>query len=149
MTDPILPVGLAGPGLSPNRATPVGETEKMRQTAQEFEAMFLGLLLKSMRGSSGTGGVGADSQDTQTYRDMLDQEVGRSVAKSGGIGLARMILADQMRRSEKAPGPAGMAEGAAAMAETPPPGKKVLKSPGKAVDTSSDGLIPVENGRLP
>jgi flagellar protein FlgJ len=67
---------------------------RLRQTAQEFEGMFLGLLLKTMRSSAGGGGT-PQGPDSQMYREMFDVEVGQSLAKAGGIGLARMITQSQ------------------------------------------------------
>ena len=119
----------------------------MARTAQDFEALLLGLLLKSMRGSASNGLLGA-SQDAQTYRDMLDQETGRSMAKAGGIGLARMILTDQARRQKPGSEAAGPA-GGEAIQEDASSEKKLLKSPAEAADRPSNGLTSVKNGRLP
>ena len=69
--------------------------------------MFLGMLMKAMRSTVGKGGLFKEGSDTQMYREMFDEEVGRAMAKGGGIGLAQMILRDQTRReapgSEKSP----------------------------------------------
>lgn len=92
------------PGLLPNPQSEIpdpksgSEAERLRETAQEFEGVFLGLLLKAMRGSVGSGGLFKESTDGQIYREMFDQEIGRSLARAGGIGLAQMILRDQARR---------------------------------------------------
>jgi len=74
---------------------------RLEHAAQEFEAVFLGMLFKSMRATSG-GGLLEGEQDSQTYREMFDQELARRVAGAGGVGLARMILADQARREAAA-----------------------------------------------
>ena len=77
---------------------PEGETGRIRETAQEFEGVFISMLLKAMRTSVGNGGLFKNGMDAQTYRDMFDQEVGRQIAKGGGIGLAQLVLRDQALR---------------------------------------------------
>jgi peptidoglycan hydrolase FlgJ len=77
---------------------PLGEGGRIRETAQEFEGVFIGMVLKAMRASVGSGGLFKNGMDTQTYRDMFDQEVGRQIAKGGGIGLAQLVLRDQALR---------------------------------------------------
>jgi flagellar protein FlgJ len=97
--DPILPVGIrvntaaAFPAPSVN-----SEADRLKETARELEGVFLGLLMKSMRSTVGNGGLFKEGTDTQTYREMFDQEVGRSMARAGGIGLAQMVLRDQALR---------------------------------------------------
>jgi Rod binding domain-containing protein len=70
------------------------------------------MLLKAMRSTVGKGGLFREGGDTQMFREMFDEEVGRAIARSGGgIGLAQMILRDEERRDagaveKKAQGPA-------------------------------------------
>ncbi len=72
-----------GPGVAPSP-----DIEKLRKTAQELEGVFLGVLLKTMH-ASGAGAT--EGPDAATYREMFDAEVGRSLARAGGIGLAKLI----------------------------------------------------------
>jgi len=74
------------------------DTRQLRQTAQELEGVFLGLLLKSMRGTVSQGGLFGKGTDSEMYQDMFDQEIGRTLARRGGIGLADMIVRDQVLR---------------------------------------------------
>ena len=97
--DPIASSRVAADTPMPSRVLrPEGEAGRIRETAQEFEGVFIGMLLKAMRTSVGSGGLFKNGMDTQTYRDMFDQEVGRQIAKGGGIGLAQLILRDQALR---------------------------------------------------
>lgn len=70
----------------------------VRGTARELEGVFIGLLLKAMRSTVGQGGLFQDGTDTQAYREMFDQEMGRTLARAGGIGLTELILRDQALR---------------------------------------------------
>ncbi len=106
--DPILPASVSSnmqsaivsPRLDAggNPQSTAAEARRLRDTAQEFEGVFLGLLLKAMRSSVGSGGLFREGSDARMYHEMFDQEIGRSLARAGGIGLAEMILRDQARR---------------------------------------------------
>ncbi len=97
--DPILPLAGVAVSRTDPRTTSAGENpQQLRQVAQELEGLFLGLLLKSMRGTVPEGGLFKEGTDTKTYKDMFDQELGRSMARRGGIGLADMIVRDQLLR---------------------------------------------------
>jgi Rod binding domain-containing protein len=112
--DPILPLGLQTTNLMRSQAaTPGAEADRLRETARELEGVFLGLLMKAMRSTVGSGGLFKDGTDTQTYRDMFDQEIGRSMARAGGIGLAQMVLRDQALRQAAEAGPRQHEEGGA------------------------------------
>jgi peptidoglycan hydrolase FlgJ len=87
----------ASPAL-PGATAPRSGADRVRQTAQEFEGVFLGYLMKAMRGSVPSGGLFREGADMQTYREFFDQEVGRSLARAGGIGLAQLILRDRTLR---------------------------------------------------
>lgn len=69
--------------------------------AREFEGLFLGILLKSMRATAPQGGP-FDSEATRLYRELADQQLAKTLATSGrGMGIADMLLA-QMKRSQPA-----------------------------------------------
>lgn len=62
---------------------------KIRDAAQQFEALLLGQLLKGMRGGdSGLDGAGAAGD---ALFECAEQEFAKALAARGGLGLARMI----------------------------------------------------------
>jgi len=67
------------------------EREKLKRATQEFEALFLAYLLREMRAGLGKGGIPPMGFAEEVYRDLLDGEVARAVAKAGGIGLWRLL----------------------------------------------------------
>ncbi len=73
--------------------------EKIQKTAEDFEAFFLGQMLQPMFASIGTSGPFGGGHAEKVWRSMMVDEIGKSVAKSGGIGLAdsvqRAIIAMQ------------------------------------------------------
>jgi Rod binding domain-containing protein len=64
--------------------------QKLEKSAQDFEGLLLGTLWKSM-GDDMKESLGDDSAG-ESFLDMGLQAVGNAVAKTGGIGISRMIL---------------------------------------------------------
>lgn len=62
----------------------------MKAAAQQFEALFLSMILKSMRESLPQDGL-FNSQHTKLYTQLLDEEVSQQVSRQG-IGLADQML---------------------------------------------------------
>ncbi len=80
--------------------------------AKQFEAMFLGMIMKSMREATPKDGL-FDSEQTKIYTAMLDQQFAQQMA-SRGTGLADTI-ARQLSRGGAAPEPAAAADSSAAL----------------------------------
>lgn len=64
--------------------------ETVKAAAQQFEAVFMNMLLKSMRATMAQDGL-FDSEQTRLYTSMLDQQLAQSMA-SRGIGLADLMV---------------------------------------------------------
>lgn len=62
-----------------------------RKAAREFEALFVGMMLKSMRETVGKDMLTGKGQGEDIYRSLLDQEYAKSIAEQGGLGLAKTI----------------------------------------------------------
>lgn len=90
--------------------------EALRATAQQFEALFTQMVLKSMRQASLGEGI-FDSAQSDLYRDMLDQQMSLNLSKGKGIGLADMIV-KQLSARVGTPAP-GAAQAAADKAVAP------------------------------
>ena len=74
-----------GPGVR-------AEHRKLREATQQFEAFFVGYLLKEMRKSvGGEGGVLTPSQGEKIFRDMMDDELARTMSKTSQMGLADLL----------------------------------------------------------
>lgn len=73
-----------------------------RTTAQQFEAMFIQMMLKSMRAAAFRSDL-VDSQTLDTYESMQDQELSVQLAKRGALGIADM-LQRQLSKSQGASG---------------------------------------------
>lgn len=62
----------------------------LSQAAQQFEAVFLQMVLKAMRDASPQEGM-LDSDQTRMYQSMFDQQLVQTLAARGSTGLAAMI----------------------------------------------------------
>lgn len=77
--------------------------QALRDTAQQFEALFLNMLLKSMREALPKNGL-FDSQQTQFYTQMMDQQLAQSMSSKGkGIGIADMMVKQLTRINGSSP----------------------------------------------
>ena len=65
--------------------------QKLKTTAQDFEAVFLGNMFNQMTsGLKGDGPFGS-TVGTGVWRSMLTDEYAKSFAKAGGIGLSNDV----------------------------------------------------------
>ncbi len=62
----------------------------LKSAAQQFEAVFMNMMLKSMRDSVDQDGV-FDSEQTRQFTSMLDQQLSQSLSTKG-IGLADVMM---------------------------------------------------------
>lgn len=66
----------------------------LKEAAQQFESIFMQMLLKSMRQAEDV--LAADSpfnsQSTKFYRDMQDQQMALELSSNGSLGLADLIV---------------------------------------------------------
>jgi len=67
-----------------------GSPAALRGAATQFEAMFVNMMLKSMREATPQDGM-TDSETTKTFTGMLDGQLSQTMAKRG-MGLADMLV---------------------------------------------------------
>lgn len=79
-----------------------GDPKALKAAAQQFEALFLQMVLKSMRDATPRESL-LDSDQTRMYESLLDQQLVQVLgAKSGGTGLAAMIEKQLLRQNVEA-----------------------------------------------
>ncbi len=64
--------------------------EALKQTATQFEALFLDMVMKSMRDATPSEGL-MDSEQSRTMQGMLDQQYAKALA-TRGVGLADVLV---------------------------------------------------------
>jgi flagellar protein FlgJ len=82
--------------------------EAIKAAARQFEAVFMNMLLKSMRETTSQDGL-FDSEQTRMYTSMLDQQLSQSMA-SRGIGLADVMVRQLSRTAADTVDPAAEAQ---------------------------------------
>ena len=63
----------------------------LKETAQQFEALFTQMMLKSMRNASMKSDM-VDTKNIDTFQDMHDKELSVQLAKHGGLGITQMLV---------------------------------------------------------
>lgn len=79
-----------------------GSPEALRETARQFEGLFLQMMLRSMREALPGDGL-FESEQTRFYQGMFDRQLGIDLAKGGGIGFAEMIYRELGDGAPRAP----------------------------------------------
>ena len=64
----------------------------LREVANQFEALFLQTMLKSMRDASLGDPLFGDSEQQEMYQGMMDQQLAVEMASGKGVGLADMLV---------------------------------------------------------
>jgi peptidoglycan hydrolase FlgJ len=82
---------------------PAAGKAKAQSAAQDFEAVFLNSMFQHMfTGIDGEGPFGG-SGATGVWRSVLTDQYAKSVAKSGGIGIAAQVYRSLMAQQEIQP----------------------------------------------
>jgi Rod binding domain-containing protein len=75
-----------------------------KEAAQQFESIFINMMLKSMRQATERSGL-FDSQASKTYESMFDQQIAVELSKGGMFGVADVLntqmLAQKIGQPEK------------------------------------------------
>ena len=77
---------------SQNQAVSEKDKNRLKKACQDFEAIFIAHLFKTMRTSSEEeSGLWGKGMGNDLFRDLFDTEVARKMAYGGGIGLAELL----------------------------------------------------------
>lgn len=87
------------------RPEPHGEPKTAREisakkAADEFEAIFISQMLKSMSAGIKTDGPFGGGQSEEIYRDLMDEQLGKAVSGQGGIGMSDSIYREILKNQE-------------------------------------------------
>lgn len=76
-----------------NTSERLKEEKALKSACEDFEAIFIHMMLKSGRNTVSEGGLIEKSNGTKMFEDMYDQEMAAAMSKSGqgGIGIANML----------------------------------------------------------
>lgn len=101
MTDLTASAELLRPVQGVSTTAKAASPEKIRQTAEDFEATFLSQMLKPMFQGLSTDGLFGGGQAEETWRGFLIDEMAKTAVKAGGIGLAAPVMNEMLKMQEK------------------------------------------------
>lgn len=79
-------------------------TKRIHDAAIDFEAVYLGEMLKPMFETVEVDSTFGGGSAEETWRGMLVEEYAKSIAKGGGIGLASSVEKEMLKLQEVANG---------------------------------------------
>jgi Rod binding domain-containing protein len=134
----------------------------LRQTAQQFEGLFLQMMLKSMRDSTVKSDL-VESSGAESFEAMFDKEVSVQLAKRNMMGVADMLVASQSKQTTPLPSTAELLQSREASGPGLPlqrpvksyllnaagPALNALKHPGGAIALPKAGEMPAKTRTQP
>ncbi|MCX8052616.1 MAG: rod-binding protein [Armatimonadetes bacterium] len=67
------------------------EERRLKRACADFEGMFLGYLLKSMRKTVTTTDLFGSKREEEFFRDLMDAEICSTAARTQSVGIAEML----------------------------------------------------------
>lgn len=89
-------------GESSGTQLSASEMKKIEEAAKEFEAVFLGEMVKPMFEGVKSDPMFGGGHAEEVYKGMMVQEYGKVMADAGGLGLADHVKAELLRIQEEA-----------------------------------------------
>lgn len=86
------------------------DSEALRKTCEEFEAIFVKQMLKEMRGTLPDGGLLPRSMGQDYFQEMMDAEVAKAAAVKGHFGIGEALFRQLQPPALPAADPAEAAE---------------------------------------
>lgn len=97
MTGPVPPIAGTAGGTATDSSR-LGTKDNLKAAGEKFETVFTGMMLKSMRQAKLTDPL-FDSKAIDTFTEMGDQQVAKSMAQHSPIGIGRAVT-DFLSRSK-------------------------------------------------
>jgi len=74
---------------------------KSKETAQQFEAMFIGQMLQHMWAGVDVNSEFGGGHGEEMWRSMLIDQYGKDIAKSGKLGIADAVMRQMLKAQEQ------------------------------------------------
>ncbi len=85
-------IDVTGPVKPTDNSPAAIQDAKLKKASQDFEAVFVGMMLKQMRKSiGGSNALFGNSSQSKIYQDMMDDTMAAQLSKTGSFGLANAI----------------------------------------------------------
>lgn len=80
---------------------PGASSQKIKETADAFEASFLSQMLKPMFEGLSTDGLFGGGQGEATWRSFLVDEIAKKTVAAGGVGLSSTVMGEMLKMQER------------------------------------------------
>jgi flagellar protein FlgJ len=128
------------------RAAAKDPQAQLKEAAKQFEAVFLGQMLKSMRDAGFKSDL-TDNRQIQFYQSLLDQQLSQNMAGKG-TGIADMLVRQLSHNKASTPQPAGDAAMAMRLAAIPRGTPRSLEGVPAVAGMNDDGDGPQDDGMI-
>ena len=95
--------GIASLAGAPDAVPPGKDSARIRDAAQQFEALLLNQLLQSTHESGGGWLTSGDDSSSDCATGYAEQQLAAAMAQQGGFGLAKLIAAGLEREPSTKP----------------------------------------------
>lgn len=98
-----LQIGNVNPNKIKHQQMPEPKTAQeysAKRAADEFEAIFISQMLKKMSVGVKTDGPFGGGQSEEIYRELMNEELGKTMTRKGGIGLSDAIYREMLKTQE-------------------------------------------------
>jgi Rod binding domain-containing protein len=96
MMEPVKPISPIA-----NTTTPPQLSARSKNTAHEFEAVFLGQMTKLMMESVDQDSGFSGGHGEEMFRGILAEDLGKEMAKGPGIGISSTVMAEMLRLQQQ------------------------------------------------
>jgi Rod binding domain-containing protein len=104
MTDLATPIGMLAPTptapTAPGSSLSAAAMERIKKTAQDFEASFLSEMYKPMFEGLKTDGPFGGGEAEGTWRSFLIDAMAKQTVKAGGVGLSNVVMSEMIKMQE-------------------------------------------------
>lgn len=76
------------------------KNKELMEACQQFESLFLNILLKQMRKTVPDSGFVSRSMERDIYESMFDEIIAQKMASTDGFGLAEMVYRQLVQKNE-------------------------------------------------
>ena len=109
MTGLSTPAALSPTSGTSTDTTRLGSRANLEKAGKEFEAVFVGMMMKSMRSAHLSSEL-FESKGLDTFREMQDQKVAQSMADTAPLGIGKAMV-DFLAKAQAAQEAAAASEG--------------------------------------
>ena len=91
------PQGMGAGSITARGGAAIDRSSKLYEQCQEFESIFVNMMLKEMRGTVEKSGLIDGGQAEDIFSDMLYDEYAKGMTKAAGFGLADSVYLELSR----------------------------------------------------